>query len=237
LYVLKPLKSATKRLEGHGKSGRFGAIAEIIPVFEYILLYYEQRVKAYEAVDYNAHDEAPEHHFAINLCAAWAKISKYYAKLDDLPAYYAATILHLYYKTYCNTVWSDKPEWLVANNRNFCALWQLYSALPRKVRRPEVLTSDMDNAIDGLINPSASINDTTDNDKFERWKRNEPRAEKGSNHANNPIKYWVELCDCYPNLSRLALDVLSIPASSCECERLFSELGDLLEPRCRVAAL
>jgi hypothetical protein len=230
LGVLKPLKSATKCLEGRGKSGRFGAIAEIIPVFEYILLYYEQRVIAYEAVDYNAHDEAPEDHLAINLRAAWAKISEYYAKLDDSPAYYAATILHPYYKAYCNTVWSNKPEWLVANNRNFRALWQLYSALPRKVRRPDVLRSDIHNAIDGLINPSASINNNTDDDEFKRWKRSEPRAEKGSNHANNSIKYWVELRNRNPNLSKLALNILSIPASSCECERLFSELGDLLEP-------
>ena len=233
LDVLKPLKSATKRLEGRGESRRFGAIAEIIPIFEYILSYYEQRVKAYEAVDYNAHDEAPEDHLAINLRAAWAKISEYYAKLDDSPAYYAATILHPYYKTYCDTVWSDKPEWLIANNRNFCALWQLYSASPHKVRRPKIVMSDMDDAIDSLINPSVSINNTTDDDEFEQWKRSEPRAEKGSNHANNPIKYWVELRDRYPNLSKLALDMLSIPASSCECERLFSELRDLLEPRRR----
>ena len=46
------------------------AITEIVPVFEYILLYYEQRVKAYEAVDYNAHDEAPKDHLTINLRAA-----------------------------------------------------------------------------------------------------------------------------------------------------------------------
>jgi hypothetical protein len=39
--------------------------------------------------------------------------------------------------------------------------------------------------------------------------------------------------DCYPSLSKVALDILSIPVSSCECERLFSELGDLLEPRRR----
>jgi hypothetical protein len=39
--------------------------------------------------------------------------------------------------------------------------------------------------------------------------------------------------DCYPSLSKLALDVLSIPESSCECEGLFGELGDLLEPRQR----
>ena len=73
LDVLKPLKSATKRLEGRGKSGRFSAIAEIIPVFEYILSYYEQRVKAYEEVNYNAHDEAPKDYLAINLRAAWRR--------------------------------------------------------------------------------------------------------------------------------------------------------------------
>ena len=56
------------------------------------------------------------------------------------------------------------------------------------MRRPNVLTSDIDDAIDGLINPSAFINNT-DDDEFKRWKRSEPRAEKGSNHANNPIKY------------------------------------------------
>lgn len=62
-------------------------------------------------------------------------------------------------------------------------------------------------------------------------KRREPQAEQGSDAATDPIKYWVELQDRYPNLSKLALDVLSIPASSCKCESLFSELGDLLEPR------
>ena len=28
----------------------------------------------------------------------------------------------------------------------------------------------------------------------------------------------------------MALDTITIPTSSCQCERLFSELGDLLEP-------
>jgi hypothetical protein len=37
----------------------------------------------------------------------------------------------------------------------------------------------------------------------------------------------------YPQLSCFVIDILTIPASSCECERLFSELGDLLEPKRR----
>jgi hypothetical protein len=37
----------------------------------------------------------------------------------------------------------------------------------------------------------------------------------------------------YPQLSRFAINILTIPASSYKCERLFSELGDLLEPKRR----
>ncbi|RAQ98781.1 hat domain-containing protein [Stemphylium lycopersici] len=77
----------------------------------------------------------------------------------------------------------------------------------------------------------SSSSAASDLDEYKRWKRCEPRAEKGSEAANNPIIYWVGLRDRYPQLSRLALDVISIPASGCDCERMFSELGDLLEPR------
>jgi hypothetical protein len=91
----------------------------------------------------------------------------------------------------------------------------------------------MDDAIDSFVSPSAPADNSTGNDEFDRWKRNELRTEKGTEHANNPIKYWVTLRDRYPSLSQLALNVLSIPASSCECERMFSELSNLLEPRRR----
>jgi len=53
-----------------GKSGSFRAITKIILIFEYLLTYYEQHVNAYEAVNYNEHNESPEDHIAINLRAA-----------------------------------------------------------------------------------------------------------------------------------------------------------------------
>jgi hypothetical protein len=101
IEILQPLKSATKRLEGRGKSGRFGAIYEVIPVFEYLLHEFEQRYKPYELVDYKAIG-APEDHFAINLRAAWAKINDYYQKLDESPVYYTACCLYPYYRQYCD---------------------------------------------------------------------------------------------------------------------------------------
>jgi hypothetical protein len=60
--VLGPLKECTKRLEGHGQRdkkdddkankppGRFGSIAEVIPVFEHLLEVLESRLQSYEDV-------------------------------------------------------------------------------------------------------------------------------------------------------------------------------------------
>ncbi|KAI0579849.1 Dimer-Tnp-hAT domain containing protein [Pyrenophora tritici-repentis] len=43
----------------------------------------------------------------------------------------------------------------------------------------------------------------------------------------------VKLRPKYPTLARFAIDILIVLATSCECERMFSELGDLLAPRRR----
>ena len=68
--ALRPLKEATMRLEGRDKSSRrYGAVYEVIPVFEYLLNEFEQRTTLYEDVDFNEPD-APEDHLAINLRAA-----------------------------------------------------------------------------------------------------------------------------------------------------------------------
>jgi hypothetical protein len=69
IEVLKPLKDATKRLEGRGNSGRFGAIYEVIPVFEFLMGRFEQRLRQYKRVDFEQ-CEAPEDHISINFRAA-----------------------------------------------------------------------------------------------------------------------------------------------------------------------
>ncbi|KAF1968294.1 hypothetical protein BU23DRAFT_583399 [Bimuria novae-zelandiae CBS 107.79] len=84
--ILKLLKTAIKRLKGRGKSSSFRAIAKIILIFKYLLTYYEQRVNTYK------------------------KANNYYSKLDNLPAYYAATLLYLMYKYYCDKAWAKKPD-------------------------------------------------------------------------------------------------------------------------------
>jgi hypothetical protein len=113
--VLRPLKECTKRLERRGQGsdkddkmaskapGRFGSIAKIIPVFDYLLGVLESRLQSYEDVKHHRHDEAPEDHLPINLRAAIVKARDYYNRLNLSPAYYAATILHPQLKNYCDT--------------------------------------------------------------------------------------------------------------------------------------
>ncbi|KAK1914222.1 hypothetical protein P3342_007468 [Pyrenophora teres f. teres] len=101
--ILGPLKTATKRLEGHSQ-GSFGLVAEIIPVFEVLLHKLEQQLEKFDFVNHEEHAEAPEDYLAINLRAALIKAREYYSKLDETPAYYAAIILHPRYKLFCDTV-------------------------------------------------------------------------------------------------------------------------------------
>ena len=51
----------------------------------------------------------------------------------------------------------------------------------------------------------------------------------------DPLQYWKMAQQKFPNLSRIAIDVLSLPASSAAVERIFSIAGKLFRPdRCRL---
>ncbi|KAG9378404.1 Dimer-Tnp-hAT domain containing protein [Pyrenophora tritici-repentis] len=219
---LEPLKYATKRLEGRSKDGKYGAIYEL-----------EARARPFEHVDFNAHAEAPEDHLNVNLRAAWSKANDYYNKLDDSPAYYAAVCLHPYYKNYCDVAWADKADWLTSANASFQQLWAAYK--PQRARQ-RYTTAPSSNNIDEAIIAILSRNNDREAplDEFERWKTQEPQwTQEQYNADGNPVQYWIQLLPKYPHLAQFAIDIMTIPASSSDCERLFSELGDLLEPKRR----
>jgi hypothetical protein len=230
--LLKPLKVSTERLEGRGKSGKYGAIYEIIPVFEYLLGALESRYRQYKHVNFDAHYEAPEDHLAINLKAAWVKANSYYLKLDDSPVYYAACCLHPQYKYYCKNSWADQEGWIETNEAALKQLWSKFKP-PRAstARARPHKQDDINDTINAIADHHANKDDELD--ELEQWRKCEPQWTDTQFQKSNVVRYWIDLALKYPNLSRLAVDILTIPASSCECERLFSELGDLLEPKRR----
>ncbi|KAI1509635.1 Dimer-Tnp-hAT dimerization containing protein [Pyrenophora tritici-repentis] len=233
IAVLKPLKEATRSLEARGTSGSFGAIYEVYPVYEAVLKAYETALEPYGGVNHNEL-HAPEDHLVINLRAAWHKLDRYYLLLDDSPAYYAACCLHPYYKSYCEKSWRDKPSWIRAGEAGLQQLWAQYRRpLAPLARTLAPRTSSIRDAIAAMVNTDQTA-EVAEVDQLERWRRFElPWDDAQFDSGLNPIKYWQDLRPKYPQLAQLAIDVLTIPASSCDCERMFSELGDLLEPRRR----
>ena len=49
--------------------------------------------------------------------------------------------------------------------------------------------------------------------------------------CERPLSWWQSRYDDWPNLTRIALDVLLIPLMSAECERIFSAAGYLINRR------
>ena len=100
--ILKPLKDATLALEGH-IGGRFGAIWRVLPQYKVVLQHFESLIKQYPVDDQIATAEdgseqlqhlTAEQHFSLNVKIAWQKMDAYYTKLDNIPLYVAAVVLH-----------------------------------------------------------------------------------------------------------------------------------------------
>ena len=130
----------------------------------------------------------------------------------------------------------DKSELLAKCHAGFLRIWGTYKPQEPTLQRLKVAAdSSIDDAIDAVVNAELASVDAVTN-KYENWRKYKPRWTREyyfSDTAESAIAYWLRLRVAYPNLAQLAIDVLTIPASSCDCERMFSELGDLLKPKRR----
>ena len=62
-------------------------------------------------------------------------------------------------------------------------------------------------------------------DEYEQWQRD---IDDSDALVTNPYEYWHMRRLKYPRLSRMALDLLTVPPMSAECERLFSTTGRMV---------
>jgi hypothetical protein len=65
---------------------------------------------------------------------------------------------------------------------------------------------------------------------IDEWASWQSHTRLGDSEVRDPIAYWLENEVKYPRLSRMALDVMTVPAMSAECERLFSAVGLMVTP-------
>lgn len=228
LAILKPLKIATKRLEGRPEEGRYGAVWEVLLTMEWLLKHLEESKMQHE------HDEEPYLRVGCNL--GWMKLDKYYALTDDSPVYLAALVLHPAFRwPAVESQWADHPEWLERGKRAVRGLWEEYRGLPIEqdaISEPLTAarkTTDLDEfmaSVRKLSTQRAPLIPST-RDEYAEWLST---PDPGDSLVDNPIQYWLLRRRQYPNLSRMAIDLFSIPAMSSEPERIFSLTGQMVTP-------
>jgi hypothetical protein len=183
----------------------------------------------------------------INNC--WTKLRKYYTLTDQSPVYAAAVVLNPEHKLdYFKSNWEEFPDWVQQTERNVEDLWlTMYKDSANSV---EVDTRG-EKASGSRLLPQKQ----KDPSDFEQWvsrhkvkpkgpKRDEYEQYLQADHyldcesEDSQSKKAVDLCafwaSCetqYPSLARMAFDMLSIPAMSSECERMFSSTKILLSDR------
>ena len=150
--------------------------------------------------------------------ASQAKLDKYYSLTNRSPVYITALVLSLQWKwEYIDNNWPEEQR--LDCRKRMLNFWT---------------TEYKSTAITVLIQASESANQVTNS--FQKW----AQQKKGSSlsqdeytkyllapvlpEVTDPQSWQLELTQkrSYPNLSIMALDILSIPAMLAELERLFS---------------
>ena len=207
--------------------------------------------KAKEAVQKPAAPDIMHISTSINSC--WAKLRKYYRLMDKSPVYAAAIVLNPEHKLdYFKASWEEYPEWIAQAEKSVEELWL---TMYKDTANSEAETTE--NApSSGLFLPTPR-KDPSDfaqwvqrhkhkpqgpkakQDEYQQYLEMEHFPDQGSEEfQSNSRPKLVDLCAFwaryeaqYPSLARMAFDVLSIPAMSSECERVFSSAKILIDDR------
>jgi hypothetical protein len=199
---------ATKATEG-----RTATIERILPAMDFLLEKFEDGKALYK--------DNPFIGPCIN--SGWEKLDKYYNLTDRSPVYIAAMVLCPAIKWgYFQANWD--PIHLAPSKEKVLALWKDEYQPVMPIITPE-LEQDSDE-------------DKEEMNTFTAWEKKHATAQipdlqdEYEKYIAAPImpgikdarKWWLESTQQldYPNLSIMALDLLSIPAMSAEPERLFS---------------
>ncbi|XP_044715999.1 transposase [Hirsutella rhossiliensis] len=138
LAILKPLKIATKRLEGRPKEGKFGAVWEVLLTMEWLLKHLEDSKLRHER------DEEPFLRIGCNL--GWMKLDQYYALTEDSPAYLAALVLHPAFRwSTVESQWAEHPDWLDRVSRKTTDLDDFMASIRKLSTQPAPSASAMRN--------------------------------------------------------------------------------------------
>jgi hAT family C-terminal dimerisation region len=161
--------------------------------------------------------------------SGWVKLDKYYALTSETPAYIGALVLHPAFKwQYIQEHWEE-------------AWWQPSKTALEKMWKEKYMPAGIDTRMTQARGPRPAQSRPLNRlpNKFTEWKHALYEKVPTNQYMDEYTRYceapphhdfddvrdwWLELQQqaVYPNLSKMALNLLSIPAMSAAPERLFS---------------
>jgi hAT family protein len=155
----------------------------------------------------------------------WDAFDKYYYLSDESPLYAAAIILHPCRRTqYISANW--RREWQRPAFDAVKKLWHNYrqalgdiDALTTSLQETEL--SEKLEPYDKFARDLSQFARSSTRDEYEEYLAEPPLSTSG---YQSPLSWWLQdgIRARWPTLSKMAIDVLSIPAMSAEPERVFS---------------
>ncbi|KAG7426566.1 putative AC transposase [Fusarium oxysporum f. sp. raphani] len=208
--------------------GKYGAIWEVLLTMEWLLQHLEDSKLQHEQ------DEEPYLRIGCNL--GWMKLDKYYTLTEDSPVYLASLVLHPAFRwPSVESQWADHPDWLERGKIAVRELWEEYQKLPIEQdtipEQPTAArkTTDLDDFMASArkLSTQRAPSAPPTRDEYAEWLST---SDPGDCLVDNPIQYWLLRRRQYPRLSRMAIDLFSVPAMSSEPERIFSLAGQMVTP-------
>jgi hypothetical protein len=152
-----------------------------------------------------------------SVITSWFAFDKYYSLLDETGAYTLAALLNPNCRLlYLNSAWDQK--WIKKGIERARKVWLTYR---KELQEPEIEESEktyFQRYMADIHSKQRGLKGGGQ-DEFDRFIHAPPIETEGS-----ALDWWLlsQQQHSFPQLSRLAIDVLSAPAMSAESERVFS---------------
>jgi hypothetical protein len=193
-------------------------------------------LNAVDAWQQEAREYLKDKHLQQALQASWLKLEKYYKLTDNTPIYYAAIILNPTLKTHWfHEAWTtpEQQEWIQPTIAAVRAIWRSQYKGQSTVDEAAQINDD-DTPYNRLaaakrLKLSSRLSEPLD--QFEEYITTDPLIHSSSNKEFDVIKYWFDRKLSHPELSKFALDTLSIPLMADDNERSFSSARDMITYR------
>jgi hypothetical protein len=191
-------------------------------------------------------------HISTSIASCKAKLRKYRTLMDESPIYVAALVLNPEHKLdYFAINWENDPYLIAEAQESVEDLWLTmykYSLAVSKSTEateanitlaestnpgiPRQAPPKKPSEFDQWISRSKykSLGSKPMVDEYQEYLKTEHSPDQ-SGSSVDLCAFWAQNEAKYPSLARMAFDVLSIPAMSAECERVFSSSKILLSDR------